>query len=965
MEKLSPDAVIKAAAGLFLLSLITAHGVTPYPIHKLGKRPMGKGIWTYLRSQLFTSTNGIWGYDNSLGCFCPIWRLSFHMCFILVLYSILLSVNLYEDDFWKLGIVTVIFYAGIFIIVEKVTLGVSHPGGPREHKIRRMPQWEDSKSSIDDMLVSLDGKKKWRCAVATDSHRATLSSFGLQAKDGENGMKSDELGMTGEPFGRQMWVKDSNSVDINLSMEQEKIIRDMARAGRDGFNPSKNPNTGDVIFREQMIRNYVATGGTLPDANVKARTVKEAARKGVHFYSMLQTEDGHWAGDYGGPHFLMPGLIIAWYIMGKPSKMLNQDQCELMAHYLKVHQQSDGGWGTHIESPSTMFGTVLCYVSLRLLGVDPNTPDMLKGRAFIQNEGGAIMTSSWAKFWLCLLGCMEWEGHNSVPPEMWLLPNWFPFHPGRLWCHCRMVYLPMGYLYGARFVYKDAANDPLIQKLREEIYCDTYESIEWDKTRHLVADIDNYSPVPFVMKFAQNMLAIYESLSFIQPLKQYIRKLGLNFCKDYMAAEDLQTNFIDIGPVNKVLNLISAFHAANFDTDHSTVQNHMMRIPDYLWVAEDGMKMQGYNGSQCWDTSFAIQAISECHLLEDFPDVSKKVWSFLERTQILSTEVSQSSPAFEYESAENRNKYYRHVSKGGWPFSTSAHGWPISDCTGEGLKGVCVLLKSPMILQSIKRGEVLNISESRLQDAVNVILTLQNEDGGWATYENNRGFGWYEQLNPSEVFGDIMIDYSYAECSMASLTALCAFHEIYPHHRTQEIKHAIQHGRDFFKSIQRPDGSWYGSWACCFCYGCWFGIEGLIRSGDTPSSPAITKCCDFLLSKQRENGGWGEDFTSCYDKDYAENGMASYGDQGSGVVNTAWALLALSEAKCDNVKAVKRGVQYLINRQLPCGDWPQEGISGVFNRSCGITYTAYRNIFPIWALGRCYEVYGDILDQDE
>jgi len=50
------------------------------------------------------------------------------------------------------------------------------------------------------------------------------------------------------------------------------------------------------------------------------------------------------------------------------------------------------------------------------------------------------MTSSWAKFYLCLLGVMEWEGHNVVPPEMWLLPNWCPFHPGRMWCHARMVY---------------------------------------------------------------------------------------------------------------------------------------------------------------------------------------------------------------------------------------------------------------------------------------------------------------------------------------------------------------------------------------------------------------------------------------------------------------------------------------------------------------------------------------------
>ena len=61
------------------------------------------------------------------------------------------------------------------------------------------------------------------------------------------------------------------------------------------------------------------------------------------------------------------------------------------------------------------------------------------------------------------------QGHNSVPPEMWLLPNWFPFHPGRLWCHCRMVYLPMGYLYGSRFTYSDAETDPLIGELRKEV----------------------------------------------------------------------------------------------------------------------------------------------------------------------------------------------------------------------------------------------------------------------------------------------------------------------------------------------------------------------------------------------------------------------------------------------------------------------------------------------------------------
>jgi squalene cyclase len=153
--------------------------------------------------------------------------------------------------------------------------------------------------------------------------------------------------------------------------------------------------------------------------------------------------------------------------------------------------------------------------------------------------------------------------------------------------------------------------------------------------------MDNYSPIPFIMEFLQDVLARYETWGFLQPVKNYVRGFGLKFCQEYMAAEDLQTNFIDIGPVNKVLNMLSAFHASGNDLNNSKVVSHMMRVPDYLWLAEDGMKMQGYNGSQCWDTSFAIQAVAEANLLDEFPELSKKVWKYLERTQILSTETSR------------------------------------------------------------------------------------------------------------------------------------------------------------------------------------------------------------------------------------------------------------------------------------------------------------------------------------
>ena len=92
--------------------------------------------------------------------------------------------------------------------------------------------------------------------------------------------------------------------------------------------------------------------------------------------------------------------------------------------------------------------------------------------------------------------------------------------------------------------------------------------------------------------------------------------------------------------------------------------------------------------------------------------------------------MHRSSPAFQYESCANRDRFYRHVSKGGWPFSTSAHGWPISDCTGEGLKAVLALMDSPVIRSAVKDGILRDIEPNRLYDAVNVILTLQNEDGG-------------------------------------------------------------------------------------------------------------------------------------------------------------------------------------------------------------------------------------------
>jgi len=157
----------------------------------------------------------------------------------------------------------------------------------------------------------------------------------------------------------------------------------------------------------------------------------------------------------------------------------------------------------------------------------------------------------------------------------------------------------------------------------------------------------------------------------------------------------------------------------------------------------------------------------------------------------------------------------------------------------------------------------------------------------------------------------------------------------------------------FVVKQQRQDGSWYGGWAVCFTYASWFAVDALVLGkehidADTRSK-CISKACDFLLSKQMPDGGWGETYESCANMEYTQA-------KTSQVINTAWALLALQAANSDNKEAIQHGINLLLERQLDDGDWEQENISGVFNYNCMITYSAYRNIFPVWALNRFYQL---------
>ena len=81
---------------------------------------------------------------------------------------------------------------------------------------------------------------------------------------------------------------------------------------------------------------------------------------------------------------------------------------------------------------------------------------------------------------------------------------------------------------------------------------------------------------------------------------------------------------------------------------------------------------------------------------------------------------------------------------------------------------------------------------------------------------------------------------------------------------------------------------------------------------------------------------------------------------GSQVVQTAWACIGLLEAHYPDRAPIEKALKLIMSRQQPNGEWLQEAIEGVFNKSCMISYPNYKFIFPIKAMGMFAKRYGDV-----
>ena len=271
---------------------------------------------------------------------------------------------------------------------------------------------------------------------------------------------TEDVNCSGTFIGRQIWTFDDKQDASQQTKEEET------------FDANINPNSNDKFLRNQLLseNNFTEINGN------------DSIEKALNYYLKLQNKpDGFFGGDYGGPLFLMPGLIIACFITGYK---LNYSHKYWMIKYLLNHQQYDGGWGLHIQAPSSIFNTVLNYISLRILGLNKNHDVCKLALIFIKNN--IFTVPSWCKWYLCILNIFDYKSIEfPIQSDLWLLPKLFYniFHP-KIYVIVECLFTNVTF-YSMKYKC-DLNKYPLIKQLRNELLPKISNLIKLIKKEHIL-----------------------------------------------------------------------------------------------------------------------------------------------------------------------------------------------------------------------------------------------------------------------------------------------------------------------------------------------------------------------------------------------------------------------------------------------------------------------------------------------
>lgn len=625
--------------------------------------------------------------------------------------------------------------------------------------------------------------------------------------------------------------------------------------------------------------------------------LESAIDHAISHLSEIQDEHGYWWGELESNVTITAEHLFLTHIMGTAS----DKEWRKIANYLLERQRADGTWAIWHEGAGDLSTTIEAYLALKLAGISSDRPEMVKAREFILTNGGVERSRVFTKIWLAMLGEWNWRDTPMIPPELILLPSWFPINVYAFACWARGTIIPMTIIQTLRpvfplpkwahigevFVGNKEDTDPSFSASRGSL---------WSR----------------LFRILDRALRIYDRF----PLKPFrghaIRKAE----RWIVQRQEEDGSWGGIQPP-WVYSLI-ALKALGYPLDHPVMKKGLGGFygrEGFAIDTEETFHLQSCL-SPVWDTALAMVALEDAGVPGDHPMlVNAGSWLLNEQIFI-------------------GGDWQVHCAgrPGGWAFEFANDLYPDTD------DSALVLIAFMGVLLDEKQ------KEHALSRGLEWLLAMQSANGGWGSFDRNNTRALLREI-PFADFGE-MIDPPSVDVSahIVECLAKAGYRRGFP-----PLDRAIS----YIKREQEEDGAWFGRWGVNLTYGIGCVLPAFAAVGEEMNSRCVKRAIDWLVDHQNEDGGWGERVEGYLGEQWRGKGPST-------ASQTAWALLGLLAAGQVGHCATHRGVNYLISTQQEQGNWDEPYFTGTgFPGDFMINYHLYRHYFPLMALSRYRTAVGD------
>lgn len=601
-----------------------------------------------------------------------------------------------------------------------------------------------------------------------------------------------------------------------------------------------------------------------------------------------QAADGFWCGELTSDTTLESDYILLQLWLHQPEgrgwSPPTRERIARAACSILERQLPDGGFNIFIGGPSDVSATVKAYCALKLAGIDADSDALRRARERILALGGVQAANSYVKINLSLFGLYPPQHVPSVPPEITMLPGNVLYEMSS-WT--RSILVPLS-IVQARGTNRRAPSGFTL----DELFLPNV-SLALPKRKGLA----------ILFHHLDRVFKVWEKRG-----SERIRASAIREAEHWILDRTRHTEGLGaIYPA--MMYFIMALKALDYPEDHPDLVEAIRHFESLLIETPERFLFQPCV-SPIWDTAICAFALGEAGFTEDDRMTRAADW-------LISKEVRRRG---------DWSIKRPDTEPSGWAFEFANEFYPDIDDTAM------VLLALLHAKSSNSRAQVA--AERR---AVNWLLAMQSEDGGWAAFDVDNNWAVLNKVPFAD--HNAMLDPTCPDITGRVIESLCR--------RGLADHDAVRRGVEYLLKAQEKDGSWYGRWGVNYIYGSFLAMRGLVASGLPGVDDAISRAADWLRGVQNKDGGWGESCAS-YDRDH-------FVPAASCASQTAWAVLGLLAAGDRQSTAVRRGMEFLLDRQRPDGTWPEEATTGTgFPNVFYLTYGMYRDYFPLMALA-CHE----------